>query len=191
MTKQKTKNVGSEEEAYLDVFEAIKRAFIRRGFVRTRLKEPVKPTLTGPEKLIDLTIKAQDVLFKADTVFPFTLFPDTVTIDREKLTIANRIFFKIAKIISIPIADVLSVEADVGPFFGSIHVTSRYFGQQTTNTTARSPYTVRFLSRDNTLQIQHLLQGYIIAHTREIDCANIDKKQLIILLKDLGQGVSD
>lgn len=171
------------EDVYLDVFEAVKRAFIRRGFVRKRRKEPASVKTTGPEKLIDLTIKAQDVLFKADTVFPFTLFPDTVTIDREKLTIANRIFFKVAKIISIPIADILSVEADVGPFFGSIHVTSRYFAQ--------SPYTVRFLNREITLQIQHLLQGYIIAHTREIDCTNIDKKQLIILLKDLGQGVSD
>lgn len=180
----------SRENTNLDVFEAVKRAFIRRGFVRSRRKEPAPLKPTGPEQLIDLTIKAQDILFKADTVFPFTVFPDTVTIDREKLTIATRIFFKVAKINSIPIADVLSVEADVGPFFGSIHVTSRYFGQSP-NTNARSPYTVRFLSRDNTLQIQHLLQGYIIAHTREIDCTNIDKKQLIILLKDLGQGVSD
>ena len=189
MTKQKTKNIGSEEEASLDVFEAIKRAFIRRGFVRNQSKELAKPKMTGPEELIDLTIKAHDVLFKADTVFPFTLFPDTVTIDREKLTIANRIFFKVARITSIPIANVLSVEADVGPFFGSIHVTSRYFGQSLD--TAKRPNIVSFLSRDDTIQIQHLLQGYIIAHSRKIDCANIDKKQLIVLLKDLGQGVSD
>lgn len=178
----------SREDAHLDIFEAIKRAFIRGGFIRRKRKNPISPKTeavseTVSEKLIDLTANAHEVLFKADTVFPFTMFPDTVTIDREKLTIANRLFFKVAKIISVPIADILSVEADVGPFFGTVHMTSRYFIQ--------NPYTVRFLSRENTTQLQRLLQGYIIAHQKGVDCASIDKEQLKILLIDLGQGVSD
>src|ERR1041385_3959022 len=42
--------------------------------------------ITGPEKLIELDEQTHDVLLEADSVFPFTLFPDTVTLDREKLT---------------------------------------------------------------------------------------------------------
>ncbi len=186
----------------LDPFAALKRAYIRRGFIPRKPSNPASPEVaqpaapspdssvdttpddtipeTGPAKLIDLTQKAQEVLFQADTVFPFMLFPDTVTLDREKLTIANRLFFRVAKITSVPIADVLSVEADVGPFFGSVHMTSRYFF-----TNAKS---VKFLSRGNAVKLQRLLQGYIIAHEREVDCTSIDTKDLVVLLNDLGQG---
>lgn len=194
---RKIRNLG---EVRLDIFQAIKRGYIRRGFIPKKPRKPSDPILaepanakedvpsdtepeTGPAKLIDLTQKAQDVLFEADTVFPITLFPDTVTLDREKLTIAKRLFFRMAKITSVPIADVLSVEADVGPFFGSVHMTSRYFF-----TNARS---VNFLKRSDAVKLQRLLQGYIIAHERKVDCTSINTKHLVTLLNDLGQGSSD
>ncbi|MDO8591417.1 MAG: hypothetical protein Q7R60_00630 [bacterium] len=189
----------------LDPFAALKRAFIRRGFIPKKPSELTSPEAaqpavpstdtsvdtipddtvpeTGPAKLIDLTQKAQDVLFQADSVFPFILFPDTVTLDREKLTIAERLFFRMAKITSVPIADILSVEADVGPFFGSVHLKSRYFF-----TNARS---IKFLSRGNAVKLQRLLQGYIIASQRKVDCTTIATKDLKVLLNDLGQGSTD
>lgn len=189
----------------LDPFAALKRAFVRRGFIPKKPSEIVNQgsdnqaipstdisvdtipddtiTETGPAKLIDLTQKAQEVLFTANSVFPFILFPDTITLDREKLTIANRLFFRMAKITSVAIADILSVEADVGPFFGSVNMTSRYFF-----TNARS---VKFLSRGNAVKLQRLLQGYIIAHERKVDCTSLATKDLVVLLNDLGQGSSD
>jgi hypothetical protein len=135
------------------------------------------------EKLIDITEKAQDILFEAHTVFPFTLFPDTVTVDREKVTIANRSFFKIAVINSTPIADIQSVEVDVGPFFGTVKTTSKYF--------MNNPREVHFLWREDAYKMQRLLQGFIIANERGIDITDIDKTDLLVLLTDLGQGVSD
>src|SRR5579884_1058578 len=59
---------------------------------KDKLKSQVEgsKTATGPEDLVELTEKSQDVLYEAETVWPFTLFPDTITLDREKLTIANR-----------------------------------------------------------------------------------------------------
>lgn len=184
----------------LDPFAALKRAYVRRGFIPRKPRklndpEPDEQAAavtdsssdsipeTGPAKLVDLTQKAQEVLFQADSVFPFVLFPDTVTLDREKLTIANRLFFRMAKITSVAIADILSVEADVGPFFGSVNMTSRYFF-----TNARS---VKFLSRGDAVKLQRLLQGYIIAHERKVDCTNLATKDLVVLLNDLGQGSSD
>ncbi len=184
----------------LDPFAALKRAYIRRGFIPRKPRKLNNPKSdehaspntdnhsdskpeTGPAKLIDLTQKAQEVLFQANTVFPFILFPDTITLDREKLTIANRLFFRMAKITSVPIADILSVEADVGPFFGSVHMTSRYFF-----TNARS---VKFLTRGDAVKLQRLLQGYIIAHERKVDCTSINTEHLRILLNDLGQGSTD
>lgn len=168
-------------ESLVDVFEAIKRAMIRRGFIR-RTPGSKKPPLTRKDrkKLMGITMKAHDILFKASSVFPFVLFPDTVTMDREKLTFATRSFFQVAKIISVPIRDILSVDANIGPFFGSVHTSSRYF--------ITNPISINFLKRSDALQLQRLLQGYIIAHEQDIDCANIDKDRLIILLQDLGKG---
>jgi hypothetical protein len=135
------------------------------------------------EKLIDITEKAQDVLFRADTVFPLTLFPDTITLDREKLTVATRSFFRTAKIVSVPVSSISSAEAEVGPFFGSLHMASKFFVQNI--------YTVNFLPRADALKIQHLLQGFIIAQEKGIDVTDIDKEDLLLLINDLGQGVSD
>lgn len=132
------------------------------------------------QELAKATEGAHDILYKANTVFPFNLFPDTVVLDREKLTIANRVFFGVARITSVAIQDILSVEADVGPFFGSLHLTSRFF--------FTNPRHITYLWRNDAIKFQRLLQGYIIAREQNIDCSKIEKKELIKLLEDLGKG---
>jgi len=179
------KKVRSLEETPLDIFEAIKRAFIRRGFIRqkTSQKRSQQPAGRLRKRLMSVTLESHDVLFKANTVFPFTLFPDTVTVDREKVTFVSRYFFGVAKVTSIPIRDLLSVEANLGPFFGSVHTASRYF--------ITAPHIINWLTRGNAIKLQRLLQGYIIANEQQIDCSNIEKNKLIALLNDLGQGARD
>jgi len=200
----------SLDDAHLNVFEAIKRAFIHRGFIPTRrrlkiskeLSSKTQKSVTGAttpnpegaekiepaedsEKLVDLTVNAHEVLLEVSTVFPFTLFLDTVTIDREKVTIAHRVFFQVASINSTPINDIQSVEANVGPFFGSVGLV------RATLSPVRSSFFVKFLWRDDAVKIQRLLQGFVLAHQKGVDCSAIEKDQLIVLLNDLGQGVSD
>ncbi|MBX4201828.1 hypothetical protein KW803_02955 [Candidatus Saccharibacteria bacterium] len=180
----------------LDLLQAVKRAFMHRGIMldsQQSSRSPAQSEQTPAakevdsqdvhEKLIDITEKAQDVLFQADTVFPFTLFPDTITLDCEKLTVATRSFFRTARIVSVPVSSISSAEVDVGPFFGSLHMASKYFVQNT--------YSVNFLSRSNAAKIHHLLQGFIIANEKKIDVTNINKDDLLVLLDDLGQGVPD
>jgi hypothetical protein len=171
----------SSPDSALDVFEAIKRALIRRGFIRQKpsAKKPVKKSKLQHE-LENVAQKSHEILFKANTVFPFTLFPDTVTLDREKISFATRYFFRVAKVTSIPVRDLLSVEADIGPFFGSVHTSSRFF--------ITNPKAVRWLWRKDAIRLQRLLQGYIIVHEQEIDCDKIKKHNLIKLLNDLGTG---
>lgn len=135
------------------------------------------------EKLIDITEKAHDVLFSADTVWPFTLFPDTITLDREKLSVANRSFFRVAKIITVPVTSLISAEADVGPFFGSVKMTSKYF--------INTEHSVHFLWRKDASEIHRLLQGFIIAQEKGLDVTDIEVNDLKVLLHDLGQGLND
>ena len=206
------KKIKSLDETPVDVFEAVKRVYIKRGRIRGRFRRRKNskqgstksstqgssnsngssttaetPEATEPqdvhEKLIDITEKAQDVLFQADTIFPFTLFPDTVTLDREKLTVATRVFFRTAKIVSVPISSISSAEIDVGPFFASLKMASKFFVQNT--------YTVNFLTRGDAQRLHHLLQGFMIAQEKDIDVTDIEKDDLLILLDDLGQGVRE
>lgn len=135
------------------------------------------------EKLYDAAVKSNDILYKCDTVFPFTPFPDTITIDREKLTIAYRLFFKIAQISSTPLDDVESVDANVGPFFGSIVVTSKFFVNNTR--------TVKFLAREDAVKIQRILQGYKLTKEKDINCNKIPTNELVPMLMELGQGATD
>ncbi|HTE21906.1 MAG TPA: hypothetical protein VK674_02590 [Candidatus Limnocylindria bacterium] len=131
-------------------------------------------------ELAETITKSREVLVSATTVFPFTLFPDAVTLDRAKLTIAHREFFAVGEVVSIRIEDILNVMADVGPFLGSLKIFTRFFSTD-------KPYQVSFLRRQDALRIKRILQGYIIAIQKKIDCSALPTPELARMLDDLGQ----
>lgn len=127
-------------------------------------------------------VQAQEVLHEADTVFPFILFPDTISVDRVKVTVTKRQFFFTAQIISIQIEDILNVGANTGPFFGSIKLWTRFFTEK--------PLAINYLSRHDAAEIKRILQGYIIARHKKIDTSNVPRGQLKPLLQQLGEDSS-
>ena len=175
MPRQKTKS-SETPDLVVNVFESIKLGLVRAGILR----EKAEHAQQQPAKLTDAVFKSHDILFKTKTIFPFTLFPDTVVLDREKVTIANRYFFWTERVTGTSIRDILSVEADVGPFFGSVHMSSRFF--------ITNPYSVRFLKRRDAIKLRRLLQGYIIAYEQDIDCTKVPKTKLLRMLEELGKG---
>ena len=134
---------------------------------------------TEAEKLTSLTTGSRDNLFVAKTVFPFTLFADTLKIDRQKITIVHNDFFRMSQTASTEIKNIMNIQADVGPLFGSIIVTSKHF---LNNTQA-----IKYLRRRDVATAQRLLQGFMIAQRAKIDTDNINTQQLLALLNDLGQ----
>lgn len=134
---------------------------------------------TESQDLQKVAADAQEVLITAESVFPFVLFPDTIEVDRVKATITRRLFFRVAEVISVQIEDILNVESDVGPFFGSLNIFTRFF--------ADKPLQINFLSRKDTQAVKEILQGYIIARSKDIDCSSIEKPKLISLLLQLGR----
>jgi hypothetical protein len=139
-----------------------------------------KPSNDTDHKLDKIMRNAHEVLYKADTVFPFTLFPDTVIIDRSKITLIKRNFFLMSETFSIRIEDILNVTTSLGPFFGSVQIFSRVFNTDT-------PHVVKFLPRDAAIRIKHITQGYVIATHEDIDCSNLSKSELIDTLMRLGR----
>ncbi len=121
---------------------------------------------------------AEDVLLKVQSAFPFILFPDTISVSRMKVAITRRSFFRVAEVISIQHEDILNAEADVGPFFGSLKVYTRIYGSD--------PLKISYLSRDGTIRVKRLIEGFIIAHKQNIEYNNLSTEELVELLNRLG-----
>lgn len=127
---------------------------------------------------------AQEVLFRATTVFPFVLFPDTISVDRSKLSVTHRTFFKVGEVISIRIEDILNVTAQVGPFFGSVKVTTRFFAE-------KEAFHVNYLWRQDALRLERVIQGYIIALKKKIDLSALSARELANKLDELGKSAAN
>ncbi len=123
--------------------------------------------------------RSHEILASATTVFPFTLFPDTVVLDRTKLTITKRNFFFSSEVMSIRIEDVLNVSTGIGPFFGSITIASRVLSSE-------DHFTINFFWRDDAIHLKHVIQGYVIAQHNEYDLKHLERDELIATLKELG-----
>lgn len=121
---------------------------------------------------------SNEILATATT--PFKFFPDTLTLDRAKLTVTKRSFFRTADVMSMRIEDVLNVTASIGPLVGSVTFSSRVFNNQ-------KPYTVGMFWRKDAIRLKRITQGYVIALQRGIDCSSLSAPALIAMLDQLGE----
>lgn len=131
-------------------------------------------------KLAEAIDTSHEILFAAKTIFPFTLFPDTVSIDRTNITFTHRVFFRVATMVTIKIKDILNISPNVGPFFGSLRITTVFVDEE-------SPYHVNYLWRRDALKISRLVHGYKVAMEKKIDTTQMSKDKLVGLLDELSR----
>jgi hypothetical protein len=144
------------------------------------------PNTIAVDKAADLkkiVAQSHEILMSANTVFPFTLFPDTVTVDRTKITITRRDFFWSSDVMSIRIEDVLNVAANTGPLFGSLTIASRVMSTV-------DHFRINLFWRSDAIRLKHMIQGYVIAQHNRIDTAHLDSEELIDTLIELGHDSS-
>jgi hypothetical protein len=123
---------------------------------------------------------SHDVLVRVQTVFPFTIFPTIISVDRTKITITERDFFRAGEVFSIRIEDVLNVTAHVGPILGSIKIATRFFNPE-------KPYVVDKLKRADALKLKRIVQGYLTARQQNIDTSLLPTRELAAMLDELGK----
>lgn len=124
---------------------------------------------------------SEDVLASANTVL--TIFPDTLTIDRAKVTVTKRTFFAAGEIVSMRIEDILNVTITMGPFFGIVKIVSRVLNEK--------PYSIGKFWRHDAINLKRILQGYVIALQRHIDCSSLPTRELVHELYHLGEDNHD
>jgi hypothetical protein len=139
--------------------------------------QPASPEATR-QKLQQAIQSSNDVLFTATTALQ--LFPDTITVDRSKITITRRKFVGTAEVLSFRIEDILNVHATVGPFLGRVMIISRVFSTDT-------PQMVGKFWRSDAMRLKRIIQGYVIATQNQIDCTALSIEDLVNMLDELGQ----
>ena len=137
------------------------------------------PPVNDMKEIGSMIDRSNEVLAKATTVFPLTLFPDTIILDRTKLTVIRRTFFFSEDVMSIRIEDILNVSAAVGPFFGSITIATRVLSSD-------DHFTINNFLRQDAMHLKHMIQGYVIARHNNIACDHLTHDELINTLRELG-----
>ena len=153
------------------------------------LRTPRSDTRAAPQrdtlrqshrKLNKIVAHSHDILAHAKTVIlPTNLFPDTVVVDRNKVTIKRQTFFWSSEVISIRIEDILNIAVALGPLFGSITISSRVMN-------STDHYEIDYFWRRDAIHLKHIIQGYMIAVHNDIDTSHMDKDELIASLTELG-----
>ncbi len=146
---------------------------------QSKIKEVEVKKNDALKKLHKIVSKSNEILATATAVFPFELFPDSITLDRTKVTITKRSFFWSAEVVSIRIEDILNISTGLGPFFGSITIASRVMSSV-------DHFTIDYFWRKDAIRIKHIIQGYVIAHHNNIEVSHLSKKEMIGMLSELG-----
>ena len=123
--------------------------------------------------------KSNEVLATCTTIFPFTLFRDTIILDRTKITLIQRNFFWSSKTMTFGIEDVLNTSVEVGPFFGSITIAIRVYSTE-------DHFTLHHFWRKDAIHLKHMIQGFVVALHNDIKYSHLDKEELCAFLEKLG-----
>jgi hypothetical protein len=136
--------------------------------------------LDNVKQLKQAVQRSNQVLAAARTVFPVTLFPDSIIVDRTKVTIIKRDFFFTSNAISFQIEDILNVSCAVGPLFGSLTIASRVMS-------TIDHFNINYLWRHDALILKNLVQGQIIAKNNKLETEHLSIKETIDALCELGE----
>lgn len=135
--------------------------------------------LEDANKLKRMVKRSHQVLASVRTVLFMTIFPDSIVVDRSKISIIKRNFFWNSNVISFQIEDVLNVSCSVGPLFGSLTLASRVMSTV-------DHFNVNYLWRNDAIFMKHLIQGHIIAKNNKLKTDKLTRKELVEMLCELG-----
>lgn len=128
--------------------------------------------------------RSHEVLAGAKTVpLPVNLFPDSIIVDRTKVTITRRNFFWVSQVITTRIEDILAVTSNMGPLFGSLLIATRVMN-------STDHYEINFFWRKDAEYLKQIIQGYVIAQHNSIETKHLSRDELVDTLLELGRDSS-
>ena len=123
---------------------------------------------------------------RAQSVFPFTLFPDTIIIDTTKISISKKQLFATEFISTIPLKDLGDVTVQTVLFLGTISI--KYM-PQSSSPGMNEPIDVKIanLKRADAIKVKNILKGALVAKAEEIDIARLSPEEVEEVLHKFGE----
>lgn len=154
---------------------------LRQEAVKDAVKNHTSQLLLDKQKFDNLVNRSQQTLYEIKSVFPFDFFPNTLTIDIDKITVKFKQFFSSVEIRSINISNISQVYVDSGPLFATMYVADQVIVDESSR--MRIPY----LKKDEAMKARRIIQGLIIAKKSEIDLNNINDEDMLEKVEELGR----
>lgn len=138
----------------------------------------------NPDHMHRVVEQSQEILAGAKTVIlPYNIFPDTVTIDRMKVTITLWQSLWSREVVTLRIEDILNVQAHIGLLFGSLTVSTRVMN-------STDHFRIDGFWKKDVTRLKHIIQGYMIALHQGIDVSELSTERLVRKLNELGNDPS-
>lgn len=141
---------------------------------------PKQEDVNHSEKIVTLAKASNSILFKANTVFPFTFFIDSIIIDKTKVTVIDRLFFFHQDIRGYALEDILNVEVSSSLFFATLKCITRYGNQEV--------FILNFMKKDEAAFAKKLIQGLIIAKREGVRMEELSNEEIVKYGEVIGRG---
>ncbi len=137
--------------------------------------EEVDKTLAMNQKRSKVTYEAMtsslnEILHAAETVFPFTLFPSRITVDRNQVVISIGVFFFTRSYISFLVEQIHHVIVRKGVMFSEIEFEVIGYEQ--------NPPKVNYLHNSDAEQIKKYIDAINLARSSDIVVAELTKEEI-------------
>lgn len=131
------------------------------------------------QDLDNLVRRANNVLFRAETVFPFDFFPDVLIVDQNKIDVITRNFFYSEQIYSILIRDIQAVHIEKSLFFSVLKVEVTGF--------ETNPPPIRYLKNEEALRARRIIMGLVAASKERIQMGTIPQGEVLHKVEAIGR----
>jgi hypothetical protein len=128
--------------------------------------------------------KKPRVLYTLSSTFPFDVFPDTIVIDEEKITIIYRRFFYERNVQSLYYYTLMSATSESGLFFATLNF------ELAMGLMDEEPQSVRFLGKNQADYARKLITGMIRLHqSKEVNFQELSVEEICKAASNSGDAV--
>lgn len=132
------------------------------------------------QKLANLIDISNTPLLKIESVFPFHLVPDELSIDPTKITFTYKHLFGGKEQLSVAIQDITEVEVTNNLFFAQLRLMTNLSEEQNRD------YTINFLQKEEARKARQIIQGLEVAVKQGIDLTMVKNTELLHRIEELG-----
>jgi len=140
------------------------------------MTEPFDPEQV--QKLKELSERNTILIYRTQSVFPFRIFPCSVSLNRNKVTVQDYSFFQAKEVQTVLIKDIVSVTTDETMMLSTLTLLDK--------APSASGITATHLRKEEARKMRRLIEGLMIVDREGVDITHIENSQLLNYLESLG-----